>query len=748
MMTKPNLSLTEYYRLTTFFALHRVHVQVLALMLITLLSLNSFATDRPKIGLALSGGGARGGAHIGVIRELERQRIPIDFISGTSMGAIIGAMYASGYTPDEIETVLKETDWKNIFDDDPPRNHTTIRDKFDEQLFQVDTVVGIKDGKISLPSGLVQGQKFQLLLDKLFLPVSEIDDFSKLPIPFRAVATNIEDGTEVVLSTGELSKAVRASISVPAAFATVDIDGQILVDGGSANNLPINVVREMGADVVIAVDIGTPFQKAEDLRSAVAIAAQLSALLVRRTTREQISTLKDSDILLTPDLGDFSSTNFEDSYTIIPQGAEAAQEHASALETLSLSVEDYLAHVALRQKVKFDNPTIAFIRVDSDSNLSDDYILHRISQKVDEPLDLEQLEEDISIVYGLKVFRTVDYRIVEENGETGLEIQAEAKPWGPNYLQVGIAFSSNVESSDELGLNIGYSVRPYNAWNAELRGVISLGNEPGLYGEFHQPLGTDSPYFFNGLFSYANRRFNIFEDQTKISEIRSKEVRLSAALGIQSAHSSDIRLGLNRFYSDNKIEVGLPDETLSSVNGSELFLKYRLDKFDNLFFPKKGVAGFIEWIESQPSLGADEEYKQALIELVSGHTFGDNTFNLGARYFTTYEGEVSIQSRFRLGGLFDLPGYGGNELSGQHLYLLRTAYRRPFRKLFGTSPEIGITLQYGQVFEDEDDISLSDGITAGGLWLGWDTRFGPIYVGAGHADTDNTSIYISVGSFL
>ncbi|MGI9316335.1 MAG: patatin-like phospholipase family protein [bacterium] len=747
-MTQSDLEPTKINtNLMVYSAQSNIH-RLMAFLLVMCIALPSFAADRPKIGLALSGGGARGGAHIGVIRELERQRIPIDYISGTSMGAILGAMYASGYSTDEMEAVLKDTDWDNIFDDDPPRKHTTIRDKFDERVFQLDTEIGLQEGKLSLPSGLVQGQKFQLLLDKLFLPVTEINDFSQLPIPFRAVASDIEDGTAVVLGSGELSRAVRASISVPAAFATVEIDGRILVDGGISNNLPLDVVREMGADVVIAVDIGTPFQEADQLRSAVTIAAQLSALLVRRTTVEQIATLKEGDVLLTPDIGKFSSTNFDDSYSIIPQGVEAAREQGSVLEKLSLSDGDYQAHVASRPIIKFNNPTVAFIRIDSDTNLSEDYILDRIRQKTGEPLNLSQLEEDISVVYGLEVFQTVDYKIVEEGGETGLLIRAKSKPWGPNYLQLGLSFSSNVESSDELGLNLGYSIRPFNAWNAELRGVLSFGNEPGIYGEYNQPLGTDSPYFFNGVFSYVNRRFNLFEDQTKISEIRSKEVRLTAALGRQSSHSSDIRLGLNRFYSDNEIEVGLPDETISDVNGSEAFVRYRFDNLDNLFFPKRGIAGFIEWLESQTALGADDEYEQALFDLISTRTYGKHTFNLGARYFTTYEGDVTVQSRFRLGGLFELPGYGTNELSGQHLYLLRTAYRRPFQKLFGTSPELGFTLQYGQVFEDEDDISLSDGITAGGLWLGWDTRFGPIYIGGGSADSNNTSIYIIVGNFF
>ena len=722
------------------------HIQRgLIFILLTSIAYSSYATDRPKVGLVLSGGGARGAAHIGVLRELERQRIPIDYITGTSMGAIVGAMYASGYSTDEIEGVLENTDWENIFNDDPPRKYSTIRDKFDERIFQLDTEIGIKEGKLTLPSGLIQGQKFQLLLEKLFLPVSETKDFSHLPIPFRAVATDIEDGKAVVLKSGELATAVRASMSVPAAFATVTIDGRILVDGGISNNLPIDVVRDMGAEVVIAVDIGSPFQEAKNLRSAVSIATQISNILVRRTTTEQVATLTDRDVLISPDLGKFSSTNFRESPSTIPRGIEAAKEKAPMLSILALPSEEYRAHIATRTVAKFAYPVIAFIRVESDGILSDEYILDRIRQQTGERLDLEQLDEDLAVVYGLKLFQTVDYKIVNEEGATGLVIRAKPKPWGPNYLQIGVSFTSDTLNKHELGLNLGISSRPFNAWNAELRGVLSLGNEPGLYGEFNQPLGADSPYFFNSVLSFVRRRFNTFENQIKLSEVHSKESRLSISLGRQFATTSDIRLGFNRFYSENKVEIGTPVEDFSGVEGAEWFALYRFDTHDDLFFPKSGISGFIQLVSSEEHLGADDKYDQGMLDILTANTFGQHTINLGARYFTTYDGAVSIQSRFRLGGLFELPGYGVNELSGQHLYLIRTAYRRPLMELFNTSPELGITLQYGQVFEEEDDISLSDGITAAGLWLGWDTPIGPIYIGAGRADSNQNSMYIIVG---
>ena len=217
----------------------------------------------------LSGGGARGAAHIGVLKELERQRISVDYIAGTSIGAIIGGMYASGMTTEDMEQVLRNTDWDDIFKDHPPRRDSSMRRKFDDRIFQVNKELGIKDGKVKLPSGFIQGQKLQLLLDKLFLPVADIQNFDELSIPFRAVATDITTSEAVVLDRGSLATAIRASMSVPSVFATVRHQGRILVDGGISNNLPVDVVRKMGADVVIAVDIGTPLLKRDQLESAV-----------------------------------------------------------------------------------------------------------------------------------------------------------------------------------------------------------------------------------------------------------------------------------------------------------------------------------------------------------------------------------------------------------------------------------------------------------------------------------------------
>ena len=306
------------------------------------------AAQRPRIGLALSGGGARGAAHVGVLRVLEALKIPVDYIAGTSMGSIVGALYASGMTPDEIAQALQEVDWDEVFTDATPRDERTFRRKQDDKLNLIQHKPGLKDGQVRLPMALVEGQKFDLVLRRLLLPVSEVRDFDRLRIPYRAVATDIATGREVVLRHGDLAQAVRASMAVPGAFAAVDIDGRTLVDGGMANNLPISVVREMGADIVIAVDISTPLLTREDIKSVLGVVEQLTGFLTRNNTERQIESLTRRDLLIVPPLDEagISSGDFKRSAEAIAIGERAARDHTHTLAALGVSPDAYARYLA------------------------------------------------------------------------------------------------------------------------------------------------------------------------------------------------------------------------------------------------------------------------------------------------------------------------------------------------------------------------------------------------------------------
>ncbi len=713
---------------------------------LALVSTVNQAAERPKIGLALSGGGARGAAHIGVLKELERQRIPVDYIAGTSIGSILGGMYAAGMTTDDMERVLTSTDWDDIFKDQPPRTDSSLRRKFDDQVFQINKELGIRDGKIKLPSGFIQGQKLQLLLDTLFLPVADVGDFDQLSIPFRAVATDITTSEAAVLGTGSIATAIRASMSVPAIFATVKYQDRILVDGGISNNLPIDVVRDMGADIVIAVDIGTPLLEKDQLESALGVASQLTNILVRRTTNAQIATLGEQDILITPELGLFSAADFKGADILISKGVEATLALAERLKPMAAAQNEYDQYFSNKDRADKTPPVISFIRIENDSLLSDEFIRYKLQQQLGKPLDFQQLDRDIGIIYGLEIFQTVNYRVVHEANESGLVVNVQQKPWGPKYLQFGLRYSSDFSVNNNLAVRLGYTITPLNIWNGEWRSILQLGEEPGLATEFNQPLGIGSPYYVNGQLMFSNERFNTFADGVKINETRVRKFGATGALGREFGRWGDLRLGVSRFTSENRAELGAPDAATSDIEGGEVFALFRLDTLDSVFFPTEGMLGSVGWVGSRSELGADNDFDQALFDFSGAASWGAHTVLLGARYLSTVKGEAPIQSGFRLGGLFNLPGFVENELSGQNLYLLRSAYQRKLANLFNTSPYLGVTLQYGQVFQNEDDVSLADGIVAGGIWLGWDSFLGPVFLGYGRAETDNQSVYLIFGS--
>jgi NTE family protein len=707
------------------------------------------AAERLKVGLALSGGGARGAAHIGVIKELERQGIPIDYVAGTSMGAIVGGLYASGRSTADIEQILNEIDWAKMFKDSPKRKNASIRRKFDDDVFQVNKQLGLKGGKVQLPSGFIKGQNLQLLFDRLFLSVSHLESFDHLNIPFRAVATDISTGEAVVIGDGSLATAVRASMSVPSIFATVPYKNFILVDGGISNNLPVDVVREMGADVVIAVDIGSGLIGRDNLDSLLNVSLQLTGLLVINTTKRQIETLTDRDILIVPDLGSFSSSDFSNASQVVINGVTATELLSDRLKPLAIQENTADQGIAGGTFSGDQSPLIASIRIENDTILDDAFIRARLTQKPGEVLDFDQLEKDIAIIYGLGNFESVTYDIEHHPQGKELVLNVTEKSWGPRYLQFGLRFDSNLSDENDLSGTIGYTVSPFNSWNGEWRTFLFLGEEGGVATELNLPLALNSPYYVNGSLSFLSEQFNTFLDGHKINQIQVDKPAATISLGRELDLWGDLRLGLTSFRSNNKVTIGLVENPIEDSDGGEFFTRFRFDTLNDRYFPTGGNAGFLKWVSSRDDLGADFEFDQILIDGLNVSSWGEKTHTLflGARYYSTVDGFAPVPSRFRMGGLFELPGFSSNELSGQNLYLLRSGYQRKISGLFNKSPYLGFSIQHGNTFMDKNDIDLSEGITAGSVWLGWKTLLGPIYLGYGQADTNNHSLYLRVGGF-
>jgi NTE family protein len=701
--------------------------------------------DRPKIGLALAGGGAKGGAHVGVLRVLEKNRIPVDYIAGTSIGAIVGGLYAMGMTPEEIEHVIRTVDWVSIFEDHIDRKDRSFRRKRDDDLFLVKSKPGFRDGEIKLPTGLIQGQKIDLLLARLTLPVATIDDFDELGIPFRAVATDITTGDAVLLGEGSLARAIRASMSIPAILSPVRIGGRMLVDGGVANNLPIDAVRQMGADIIIAVDIGAPLKTEEELDSVIAITQQLTGILTNRGTQAQIATLTGRDRLIRVPVGDLSTADFERMQDGIGLGVAAAEEHVDWLRKLALSEEDYARHTSARVTPSFEPPVIDFYTLNNNSRIGDDVIVARAPEDlVGAQLDVDALEGDINTIYGMELFQNVRWTVVEENEQKGVAFDIEERAWGPNYLQFGLVLSDDLEGDSAFALTGAYTKTGVNKFGAELRILAALGDTVGISSGFYQPLDRRGRWFILPQVGYVERNIDVFEKGERIKEFRVTEYGGTLAGGREFGTWGELRTGLRRLTGEADVQIGAPEPDID-VDSGEAFVRFTVDELDNANFPTAGAFWRAEYLFGREDLGGDVDFDQLLLDGFAAKTWGRTTLLGSAAYLSTVEDDAPIQSRFSAGGLFNLSGFQANELSGQHLVKLAVI---GFRKIVDSDilpVYAGASLEFGNVFEDSGDIKLDNGLWAGSVWLGSDTLIGPVYLAYGRAEGGNDAFYLLLG---
>jgi len=738
------------------FFLRYLHTASMVVLFASNPQLATAATDnlvgdasRPKIGLALSGGGARGAAHLGVIRVLEENNIPIDYIAGTSFGSIIGGMYAAGMSVEEIETELAAIDWGDMLNDLPPRSDRSFRRKRDDDIYRARFKPGFNDGKIDLPRGLIQGQKIDLEFTKLVLPVASVEKFEDLMIPFRAVAADIATGEEIVLSSGNLAVAIRASMSIPFVFTPVEVDGRLLVDGGIANNLPIGVVRDMGADIIIAVDIGTPLATKEEIDSVLVISSQLTGLMTRGNVKAQISTLTDTDVLITPELGDISTGDFDIMAEAIPPGHDATLAQIDNLRHLALPDDEYQAYRASLFDPDLHLPVIDRIRLVNDSRFSDDYIMSRVVEtEAGEPLDPAALERDIGKIYGLELFENVRYDITEEGDETVLTLGVVERSWGPGYLQFGIELDSNGDGENIFNMSTTYLKTGINPSGGEWRSGVQIGSEWALFTEFHQPFGPRYRFFINPFVGAQERIVNLVENNDVTASFRVEETLAALSTGREFGNWGEARVGVR--YADGKAKRAIGDPSLPDqpFNRGEVFVRLSHDQLDDFNIPTSGTFLTAEWLGSRESLGADSKFDQLSLQGDLIFTRNRNTFAASALYNSTIKGTAPIQNLFTLGGFGRLSGFTSRQLSGQHSALGVLSYYRRLNSNRRNPVYAGFTLESGNVWNVRNDMSLDDTIQAGSIFLGINSFLGPIYIAYGRAEGANEAVYFFIGKPL
>ena len=724
-------------------------------------SVSANENKRPKIGLALSGGGAKGAAHLGVIKYLEKHNIPIDYISGTSMGSFIGGMYAMGRSSAQIEEILAEYDWGQGYNDDVPRESLSVREKQRQDSFQIQTNIGFDGTSIEYPSGFVQGQGMAKLLRLSTNSLPYVRHFDLLPIPYRAIATNVETMSEVVLERGDLSKVMQASMSIPGALTPVYIEGQHLVDGGMVNNLPISILQDMGADIVIAVDIGSQLYRQEEITSAFLIFDQLSSSMTRASANAQILKLSEQDILLSPEIDGIGTADFALMPDAVIRGEESAENAGSKLTKLSLSDTDYTQY--LQQKLdkqalldQLDIIQINDIEITTDTRLSPKVIENKLRLNSGDKITVAELEEKVDELYALNLFQKVDYSIVEDGEKHNLHINVVEKSWGPGYVDFKFNIQESTTSDDRQQIGMQYILTDLNRLGAEWRTELVYGTDSNISTEFYSPIDYNQYFFFKTGVKLENYESKLYVNLAppvngpdfEYYAIKTEQFGVYAELGVIPFDWAQIAVG--SYYQSGKAEI-IGTNNSRDFDSQGWYLKTRLDSFDNISFPTKGFKFDSDiYVDTGDYLSSNENNVFVSLDWRNAVSFNRSTFEFKAS-MASYDGPaISPTFEVGIGGFQNLSGYGINELTGNYKGLLALIYRhRLLDNNFGAFSlplYLGASIEQGNVWLDKDEISFDSTISAGSVFIALDTGIGPVMLSYGYAEGGHSSGYLFIGN--
>jgi len=693
-----------------------------------------------RIGLVLSGGGARGLAHIGVLKALEELEISYDLITGTSMGAVVGGLHASGLSVGDLETIALTTDWEDILRDRPSRRRLPYRRKVDELSFLIDFEVGLNDWDFQLPTGLISGQKLQFFLQTKLLPVTFINQFLELPIPFFTTATDLETGELVILKSGDLAKSIRASMSVPGVFSPVKIEDRYLVDGGLRSNLPVEIGLEMGADRIIAVNVGSPLAKEQELNTMETITKQMVDLLLEQNVErsKQMAT-----IIIEPILTGMTASQFGMAREMIAQGYRKTMEMKDQLKAWADPF--FEERTRMRKKPEFPDKPIISVQLSQDSEIDPHMILRKITIKAGDKLDIAKLSSDLSRLYEMGYFETVGFELLDQTEGYILIIDAFVKPWGPNTIRFGLNLESDLEGQGNFNLKANYTITQINRMDAQWKTSVQVGDFQELFSEFYQPLTfSDVPFVAVSLRSNQYDHFRIEPDNTLAAyDVATWE--LDFDLGLSLKRFGEVRVG----YFDNMTEL----ETQNMVTEIEfdgLKTGLFIDQLDNTNFPQNGHVIALEYTDAQSKEegAASRSFERIALGGLYAYTHKNNTFMLNYEALTSIQENEPPSQAYYAGGLFQVSGSNPGQFVGHHGVFSSLIFYHRIKTLppqLGSGVYLGGSVEAGNMWEHRDQFDLSDVHLGGSLFFGADTRFGPIYFAYGLNDLDQDRFYFFLG---
>ncbi|WP_415668838.1 patatin-like phospholipase family protein [Vibrio rarus] len=743
----------------------------------------SFATEvnqvtsksRPTIGVVLAGGGAKGAAHIGVLKALEEMRIPVDIITGTSMGSYVGGLYATGQSADQIESYLTAVDWNLGYRDQVDRSDRRFRDKAYEDRYQINADLGIGWGKIKTPKGVVQGQGMLRILRETSHSPLKMDSFDDFAIRYRAVATDIVNLQEVVLDKGYLVDAMMASMSVPGALPPYELDGRLLVDGGVVNNMPVDLAQQMGADYIIAVDISSDYKTKEELSSFLDVGGQLSNYLVQRGTVEQGKRLNEQDVLLSPAVGQIGTTDFSAMPEAYKRGYEEAMKHKQQLQKFALSEQDYAAYQNRKrqkaQKIIFgDDIPITNIEMVNQTHFNPDVLNTRLALDPEDDLTSEDIEHSISRLYALDRFEKITYKHKQDDQENTIVIDVDEKDWGPNYLNFRFFLEDDFTTTSQYSLGASANFTDLGWDGGEMRTSLELGTDKLLAADIYTPFFSNQLLFNTLKFSYSDESRNVpvasiqgneindLSDVSNYIPISYSEFVADASVGLQPALWSHISLGL-RYTSGRASLSTFSSGGDISYDRKGIYVQYVVDTLDSASLPTKGSYLSMEYLTSfdevdeKKSTYKEERVDEYKVRWLSAFTFWQkHTFVANAELgLFDSENNVAPIDPYDLGGFQHLSGIPRNSLIGQNKAFTMLIYRyRWFENDFGMfqSPiYVGLSAEYGGVWSGADrsldDVPL---FVAGSAYIGIDSPIGPVLLGYGQTENGMGAAYLSIGT--
>jgi NTE family protein len=707
---------------------------------------------RPRIGLVLSGGGARGAAHVGVIRALEQMRVPIDAIAGTSMGAMVGGLYAAGLTGEEIETIFRELDWQEAIRDRAPRQDLAYRRKQDDRNILARGALGVsRELGVLLPLGLVQGHKITQVLRGATARVADVQDFDALPTPFRALATDLETGDPIVLAQGDLVTVLRASMSAPGVLTPVEVDGRLLVDGGLVDNLPVDLARSMGVDRLIVVDVSFPLARREDFDSAFDIANQMIGIMVRRSTRQSKAALQPTDVLIEPALGTMTSLDFGRMPQVMESGLAAALADRLTLEKLALPVDQYELYAAARTRPADPSVRIAYVRPSERSQGEARRVEAVFGDLVGKKLDSPELQRRLATQYQLDQFENVDYRVVGAERDRGIEVELRRKSWGPTFLRLGAEVVNDYEGGATANAAAQLRLTGLNWLDAEWTIDAQVGEEPRFQTEFYQPLSLRVPVFLAPALRYETQSLQLISDTgQRIARYRIRDSDVSLALGAELSNWGEVRTGLRYGNGNTRILVGDPSLPAGDYDLGGAFVEFGYDRLDSAYFPRHGQAFRASWMGDRESLGStvDADVVRASWQFARSRDRYSFVWSMDAG--SALDDVVATpQQLFTLGGLFDISGLAPDALAGTQYGVARgILYRRISRGgtgFFEFPAYLGASFEAGNVWQTRDEVDWGDLRAGGSLFLGAESPFGPVYLAVGLASGGETAFYLYLG---